>query len=294
MTLRRAGAFWAKKKGGGFSCSGYFNPSITGVLDLYPGANLAVSVRRLTNNYTGPCLRAAHVGDPTVQQDICFQNNILSVTQLEEFSALSSTGLGTFIAKWYFQNESGDFLEYDITDLGPSVPRLTDSLNNAYLINGIPAVYHPSSGGNLLVNSISSIQTASIFAAVQQISISASIHYLTWDSVNSSGIFLGGTSGSVTGRGVTIEGIIKGQGGGEPTTRQLITYSGGVTKKIYANGIQILDIADKTYTDPNVNQIGRDNFSIVGYLQEILMYPTDQESNRLNIESNINSYFSIY
>ena len=84
------------------------------------------------------------------------------------------------------------------------------------------------------------------------------------------------------------------QGGGEPLTRQLTTYLGGTEKKIYANGILIADAADKSYSDQYIETIGRSNFSANSYVQEIISYPTAMTSERALIESNINSYYSIY
>ena len=192
MTLRRAMPFWARKKaGGGFTCSGYFNPSITGVLDLYPNANLALSTRRLTNSYIGPCLRAGHVGDPTVQQDICFENNVLSLSQLQAFSAASSTGQGAFISRWYRQDGSGLFVDFGGFGVNGQ-PLLTDSSNNPFLEGGLPSLNFGITGtGKGGAGDVADFPDAplgsSIFAVSRLKSIAASVHYLTWDIADAPG-----------------------------------------------------------------------------------------------------------
>lgn len=296
--LRRNQGFWNTGKrvpdGGGFTCSGYYNPPITGILDIYPGANLAFSVRRLTNSYIGPCLRAGHIGDPTTQQDICFINNELNIDQLIEFSESSITGQGTFISRGYRQDGSGKFIDFSVT---ANPPLLTDSSNNPYIVNGLPSLNFNSTGIGTVDEFPDAPIGTSIFIVYQLKSIAAPVHYLTYESNATfpGGLFVGGNSVSITGRGIAVVTVVKGQGGGEPLTSQLLSYIGAGEKKIYANGVEIVSTADKTYTDPSIEDIGRPGgFSSNSYIQEIISYPVSKSSDRSSIEGNINSYYSIY
>lgn len=294
MTLRRViPGLLRKSEGGGFvGCSGAFNPSITGLLDSYPGANLAWSLRRLRDGYNGPCIRVGHIGDALIQQDICFDNNIIDIAQVNAFSATSSTGLGCYVSRIYLQDLTGGYIEFG-TSSG-TFPAITDASNTVFTYNGLPSLKVAIGLQN--IDPLIGIVGASLFSVVKLDAITSPIHYLTWQSTgNIGGVFLGGASASVTGRGFTAANTIKMQGGGEGFLQHLQTYIGGSVKKLYQDGAEIADAVDKTYTDPNIEFIGRPgSYSVNGYLSEIISYPSEQSSNRAGIEANINAYYSIY
>ena len=79
------------------------------LLDFYPGATNALSVRRLTCSYDGPCMRVRRSSDNT-EKDIQFVNGLLDTSDLLSFVG-ANDGL---VSIWY--DQSGNFNDaYQIT-----------------------------------------------------------------------------------------------------------------------------------------------------------------------------------
>lgn len=74
------------------------------LLDLYPDAAAAYSLRKLRTDYTGPAIEVIKiVGGATSIQDIGFVNGELDTTSLLSFA----NGGDVFVAKWYDQSTNG-------------------------------------------------------------------------------------------------------------------------------------------------------------------------------------------
>lgn len=77
--------------------------SFTFLLDLYPSATIGFSLRKLRSAYTGSCIRVRRSSDNT-SLDIGFVNNIIDTTTL-----LTFCGAGNgFISIWYDQSGFGN------------------------------------------------------------------------------------------------------------------------------------------------------------------------------------------
>jgi hypothetical protein len=89
------------------------------LLDLYPNAATAYSVRKLRTAYTGNCIRVRRSSD-NAEQNIGFVNNYLDTTSL-----LSFVGAGNgFVAIWYDQSGNGN----DVFELTASwQPRIVNA-----------------------------------------------------------------------------------------------------------------------------------------------------------------------
>ena len=74
-------------------------PPYIGLLDTYPSANMAFSMFKLRTAYSGNCLRVRRSSDNT-EQDIGFVNNYLDTASLLTFVG-SNNG---FVVKWYDQS----------------------------------------------------------------------------------------------------------------------------------------------------------------------------------------------
>jgi len=77
-------------------------PSFTGLLDLYPNAARAYSVRKLRDAYTGAALRVKRSSDDT-EQDIGFVGEDLDTSALSSFVG-ANNGI---VVTWYDQSENG-------------------------------------------------------------------------------------------------------------------------------------------------------------------------------------------
>lgn len=72
------------------------------LLDKYPNANLALSLRKIKSNYSGACIRVRRSSDNT-EQDISFNGNNLNTTALLNFVG----GGDGFVSVWYDQSGKG-------------------------------------------------------------------------------------------------------------------------------------------------------------------------------------------
>ena len=73
-----------------------------GLLDTYPGASAAYSVRKLRNAYTGNAIRVRRSSDNT-EQDIGFSGANLDTSSLSTFCS----GTNGFVTTWYDQSGNG-------------------------------------------------------------------------------------------------------------------------------------------------------------------------------------------
>jgi len=81
---------------------GELGKSQIGILDLYPGASLALSLRRLRYGYNGPVIKVRRSND-NEEMDIGFdKNGDLNMNQLFSFVGLNSG----FVSIWYDQSNS--------------------------------------------------------------------------------------------------------------------------------------------------------------------------------------------
>ena len=102
------------------------------LLDAYPGAAAAYSLRKLRTAYTGQCIRVTRASD-LVQQDIGFVNNVLDLTTLQTFIGSSSGAVNT----WY--DQSGNSRNAVLS--GALTSNVIISSGTLQTINSKPAIY---------------------------------------------------------------------------------------------------------------------------------------------------------
>ena len=115
------------------------------LLDRFGGALFAVSMRRLTESYTGPCLRAIRDYDDA-EIDIPFMSNgLMDAGALATWAAAvpgpPSAGSRTWIVKWYDQSGNGNDLLAPSPKGGPSLSYTTGDFTIMGGDSGLPAVY---------------------------------------------------------------------------------------------------------------------------------------------------------
>ena len=77
-------------------------PTFVGLLDTYPNASRAYSVRRLNSAYTGPLLRVRRSND-NAEQDISYIGENLDTSALSSFVGANNG----FVVTWYDQSGNG-------------------------------------------------------------------------------------------------------------------------------------------------------------------------------------------
>lgn len=251
------------------------------LLDLYPNAAAAYSLRKLRSDYTGDSIRVRRSSDNT-ETDIGFVDN-----ELDTASLLTFVGAGDgFVTTWY-----------DQSGLGNNVTQTSASQQPKIVISG--SVITENGKPTVKFDAISNTKMQSqIFTQSSQ-----PITRMVVGKGDAGGYFVDGSASNrgVIGSAVSSYRIFAGNifdaGTYSPLQQLIYALFNGVNSEIVINGSslgignsgtqgldQITIGSHPTVTTVNLN----------GNIQEIIIYASDQSTNRTAIESNINSHYTIY
>jgi len=262
-------------------------PAPSLLLDTYPNAAVAYSLRRLATAYTGNLIRVRRSSD-NAEQNIGFVNNVLDTASL-----LTFCGAGNgFVTTWYDQSGSG---------------------NNATQSTAANQPQIVSSGAMVTTNSKNSMSfdgTNSFLNLASSITAGSSSFNTFVGKRDASGRHLYGLSGGTNEQYLwgllsnnyylqAITNTYQFSSATDTSTSQLLLtgQNAAGTMSIFKNGNTITSGAGTTTYTPVIGSIGNYfNNSLRAHcnLQEIIFYNSDQSSNRTGIESNINTFYSIY
>jgi hypothetical protein len=257
-----------------------------GLLDTYPNAAAAYSVRLLRGNYTGSAIRVRRSSD-NAEQNIGFDGSgNLDTTALTSFCS----GTNGFVTTWYDQS-------------GNSINLIqTTAINQPQIV---------SSGSVLLVNTKPCIRFDGIDDKLTQVLLfgSVSTQFFVYDKIGSTGYLGGLFLGSSESPGFLFDsnGVFPYQQGPQfgPTysnnNQALMSFKASTTGtnwELYgnANAIEGVQNIGNLINVNTVSLGGRGTSSNFGNFdsQEYIVYASNQMSNRTGIENNINSFYSIY
>ena len=286
-----------------------FEPKLGGgvtplLLDTYSGARAAYSLRKLRTAYTGYAIRVRRSSDNT-SQDIGFDAN----GTLDTVALLAFVGAGNgFVSIWYDQVGSANFTQSS----SANQPQIVSS-GSVELDNGKPTIsygtqsntWYLTSPASFLANTPSPISMFNVW------------RIRNWGLANG-GVFAPTTGNSkgleilqlaVINRitALRINNVLKNDDNSTSaylwnndqtslTTINMLSSS----VSAYKNGSSVL--LTNTAGISQINNIN-DTYSIGAYSstypswmnqQEMIFFTVDQTSNRTGIESNINSFYSIY
>jgi hypothetical protein len=261
----------------------YYEIYETGLLAEYPGAAAAYSVRQLRSFYNGPAIRVRRDSDDA-ELDIGFdENGDLDLVALGDFCKYTD-GL---VKVWYDQSGSGN----DAEQTDPlAQPKIYDSVTGVMTENGKPAVQFDGVNDNIMsVNSVSSqnitmVTVANAIGAMLSIIDTYNDGHELFHSSASAGMLTNSTD-LIVSISMLLQHLV------------FATYDGSTQKMSIdsAESTQAL-VTTLSYNQPVTigqrSQVAA-NF-LIGKVQEVLVYESDQSANRTNIESNINGYFDIY
>lgn len=256
------------------------------LLDTYTGAAAAYSLRLLSTAYTGSAIKVRRsVGSPS-EKDIGFVNNELDVADLESFCS----GTDGFVVTWY--DQSGNARDATQTTAA-NQPQIVSS-GSVILENGQPAIKFINANLTYLQNSNSwTYQTG--FALVRFIS-RPSFAYIVNSASNISNLI-----GDANGIGYRLyNGVIFYLSVNPSLTTQDLVYGlfNGANSEGSVDNSTITTGDAGSLTDSGVtigisqNISGSSAFD--GTMQEIILYNSNQSSNRTGISTNINDFYSIY
>lgn len=257
----------------------------TGLLDEYPNAAAAYSLRKLRNLYAGSAIRVRRSSD-NAEQDIGFVNNVLDTASL-----LTFCGAGNgFVVTWY--DQSGNARNVTQTT-AINQPQIVSS-GSVLLDNSKPCIFFDGVNDRLI--------TASNFTEIEQ----PFSTFSTSKENNTTRALFGATTSTSPYRWAELasvnkyalfNGTVISSGIDVITTQKILaTIHNGASSRLRLN--ETLSIAI------NPNTEGCRNIQIGGYFgttqllegnfQEFILYPTNQFSNLSDISDNLNDFYEIY
>jgi len=261
-------------------------PFTTGLLEFYPGAAAAYSLRQLRRSVFPYAIRVRRANDD--EQDIGFNSN----GELDTNALLDFADSGdAWVSVWYDQSSNGN---HATQGTNADQPQIVDRITGLVTENGKPAVQFTDS--KFEVGS-TDLYGQTDFDAYIAYATSDTSYILFGDSY-SSGYFsyvinsgevantslqsgYNETSLYVNGAEVSIDGAT--------TTREDLYNAcvlGTMTLEVHQGH------TTSSWVDFKINAYnGR---HLTGNVSEIILYNSDQSANRTGIESNINDFYSIY
>jgi hypothetical protein len=253
------------------------------LLDSYPGASVAYSLRLLSSSYAGSAIRVRRSSD-NAEQDIGFTAGVLDTSTLLTFCG----GGNGFISRWY--DQSGN-LKDNIQLSSGAQPRIVLS-GNLETVNLKPAVNYIS--GTFTGTSLENVTTQSIFTVGQVVTYNQLQSLISFDSVS-------------IGFGPWIRSISPNYWR-TPSTSATDTFDFTNLSNMYFDGS--LHITANNFLNPHILSsfaaaaLNNRKFGIsdatflgrwfLGKMSECIVYPTSQESGyKSGIESNMSTYYSI-
>jgi hypothetical protein len=266
----------------------------TGLLAEYPGAAAAYSLRQLTTAYTGSAIRVRRASDNT-EQNIGFVNNELDTSSLTSFCS----GTNGFVTTWYDQSGNGR----NATQTTAVNQPIIVSSGSLITENGKPAFYWNQNGA-FDITPFDLSDQFTLFLLNGPNSATSRQVYLEFNSDTYQN-----TIAIRTNTGAELQAIINAGGNRTlqflkaPDGNQILFYftaESGVSASFGYNNINITSSVVGIFgNEPSpyiykINSQRNDASKANSTYQELIIYSGSQSSNRTGIETNINSFYSIY
>jgi hypothetical protein len=259
------------------------------LLNDYPTASAAYSLRKLDSSYTGSAIRVRRSNDNT-EQDIGFSNNQLDTASLTSFVGANNG----FVSVWYDQSGNNRHVSQSVLT---SQPRIV-SASVVENINGKPVLNWYTSSVYLNRENTTYSASAAFFVAR-----ASSSHFSSFAPVFG-GANLGASNGAIRinltttyyaaiSTGINTGGDLTFANGTFYINDNIISTSFDNNRK-YHIGSVMAGSASRVLT---AVQIGVENLTTrtwAGQIQEMILYPNDQSASRVNIQNNINGYYVAY
>ena len=262
------------------------------LLDLYPSAAAAYSVRLLRTAYSGSAIRVRRSSDNT-EQDIGFSSGNLDTTSLTSFCS----GTNGFVTTWY--DQSGNARNATQTTAA-NQPQIVSS-GSVLTTNGKPSASFDGTNDSLATTGTPFSATENTLIAVSKTNlIIAQYQRLFCIGAYNDGRYLGSNNSTDDMLAIFNNSTLTCFGGVATTQNVSIMYNTGTNGVLWQNGSQVNTVTanNSSYGSENL-YIGGDKVQTLnefwaGIGQEFIFYPSSQSSNVAGIGTNINSYYAIY
>ena len=259
------------------------------LLNDYPNAAAAYSLRKLRSAYTGSAIRVRRSSDNT-EQDIGFVNNILDTLSLTSFCG---SGNG-FVTTWYDQSGNA---RNATQSTAANQPQIVAS-GAVLTLNSKPTLKTGLNGFMSTTGTqFSSTQTSIIAVAKLDAGI-GNYRRLVCINVFSNGYYLGSEPSGDVMVGIA-NGTFTSVGGKKFSQTISWVYNDATKLYLLSNNVEVgsASLTMSSYGNQDLfiaTQSGTNFEYWEGNIQEVIVYPNSQGANATGINTNINDFYSIY
>jgi hypothetical protein len=258
-----------------------------GLLDSYPNAAAAYSLRQLRGTYTGDAIRVRRASDNT-EQDIGFVNNELDTSALTTFCS----GTNGFVTTWY--DQSGNSLNAT-QSTALQQPQIV-SAGSLLIENGKPCIVFDGSSDNLPITTIGGLPANISSFAVRSFAsypntFRTIYNYKTYGLTHNSN----GGVGSYGVAHIFSSNTTVLSNNYPTTTGQALDFTFNKAN-LERNNFAATILGGGSY-GAGTSAIGSFNGTIqpfLGNIQELVIYESNKNSDKSGIKTNINDFYSIY
>ena len=255
------------------------------LLDDYPGAAAAYSLRKLDKDYIGSAIEIQRVFPAGITNIGFDSNGDLDVAAINTYCS----GTTCTVLTWYDQSGNGN----DLTTSGSNQPTIY-AAGSIQTSSGKPALNFDGSNDYLIKSALNITQPFSVFATFEEKSRAATNPIFDSESPRST-VFASSSTQQIA----VISGIVVNGG--------ILTIAPHIVSSVHNASSSYLNVdGTNRFTNQNIGAnsigdlaIGWNNggnklaFANM-YMSEFIVYSSNQIANISNIENNINSYYSIY
>jgi len=280
----------------------------TGLLDLYPNAAAAYSLRKLRAAYTGSAIEVRRTNNDVA--DIGFT----STGELDTAALLAFTGTGAldngFVTKWYDQSGNARNATQVTALSQPKIVNAGSILTKAFIGGSKPTISFTTSNilnfdttignnvGNIFYKTVAYVTGGDSYRNVITIS--------TTNAGGSRAAIFGRSSGNFEagGRRLNTDGyqfVNSTNVAQEGILGAFFNYA-NAQLDVYVNNTTtpksgaFQTSGNTSNTNSAASFIGANSFTLLfaGGISEVIIYETNQSSNNTGINTNINDFYSIY
>lgn len=251
----------------------------TGILDEYPGAAAAYSLRLLNTDYVGDAVVVRRSSD-NATQNIGFVDGELDTDALNTFCS----GTDGFVTTWYDQSGNGNDA---IQTSASEQPKIFDSVNGIIEVEGKPSIYFDGTGDGFVSSNLAGQARLDTYFVAKP---NNDDFYIYPNGGNSYGyiVISGSTITDLTNNYGTPSLYANSQLFAGTTSGQIHTFLNNTKLVVHQNASTV---GWSTY---NFGYYVSSSYNFDGYFSEFIAYDNDQSSNRTGIETNINDFYNIY
>jgi len=270
----------------------FYKPPVSGcsyLLDQYSGAAAAYSLRKVRCAYSGSLIRVRRSSDNTESDIGATINGDLDTAALKTFVGTGGSDDG-FVVTWY--DQSGNARNFTQSTAG-SQPLIID---NGVIFRDAGSIYISTATGKTMSSSFTLNQPYSIYIACTIPDAVSGWRHIFDGSNGSDGVPGIMYQTAITQQSLIYAGTVLGDNTIRTGRALTATAFNGSSSNFYYNNTLVASGNAGTGSIQTIF-IGRNWNGTLSPAQkqyEIIIWSSDQSSNRTGIQNNINSYYSIY